>query len=133
MTLKQVLCIPGQDVKFVEKIIGTNAALNVVLLLMRFTRMNVNSNSGYMEATMPITKLLSNGLPEYIVATRKITYDVREIMQSYKDVWGDTPNAHDVISLISDWVIEDLSCGWGHTTDIDNINLTDIHGNEVRF
>ena len=82
---------------------------------------------------MPITKFLSNGLPEYIVATRKITYDVREIMESYKDVWGDTPNAHDVISLISDWVIEDLSCGWGHTTDIDNINLTDIHGNEVRF
>ena len=82
---------------------------------------------------MATTKLLENGLPEYIVATRKITYDVREIIESFKDVWGAQPNAHDVISLISDWVTEDLSCGWGHNTDINNINFTDIHGNEIRL
>jgi hypothetical protein len=80
---------------------------------------------------MAITKLLPIGLPEYIVATRKITYDVNEIIQSYKDAWGAEPNLHDIISLISDWVTEDLSCGWGHNTDIDNITFRDIHGNEI--
>jgi len=49
MTLKQVLCIPVQDVKFVEKIIGMNAALNAVLLLVKFTEMNVNSDSDWID------------------------------------------------------------------------------------
>lgn len=82
---------------------------------------------------MEKTKLLPNGLPEYIVATRKVTYDVNEIINSYKDMWDVEPNAQDIISLISDWVNEDLSCGWGHHTDIDDINFTDIHGNEINL
>ena len=51
MILKQVLCIPGRDVKFVEKIIGMSAALNVVLLLVKFTEMNVNSDSDWIIVT----------------------------------------------------------------------------------
>jgi hypothetical protein len=80
---------------------------------------------------MATTELLPIGLPEYIVATRKITYDIKEVIQSYKDVWDAEPNIHDVIGLISDWVVEDLSCGWGHYVDIDEVSFTDINGNEV--
>ena len=75
--------------------------------------------------------------PKYIKATRTIIYDVDKIIRDLEEVAiDDSPiTMDDVGYAVLAWATDDLSCGFGHTIDDDEIEfeeMSDLSDNNVR-
>ena len=75
--------------------------------------------------------------PKYIKATRTIIYDVDKIIRDLEEVAiDDSPiTMDDVMMAIETWATDDLSCGFGHVIDHDEIEfeeMSDLSDNNVR-
>lgn len=71
-----------------------------------------------------------NKLPERITAMRSVTYDVYEIMGTL-DGLIDNPSLEDIMEVIESYVVDDLSCGWGHEVKLKDIIFKDENGEEL--
>jgi len=67
----------------------------------------------------------------YIVATRSIKYNLVDIYETLVEMGIHGITEDDVIEIVKDYAIEDLSCGWGHSIDADNITFTNEKGEEL--
>lgn len=67
----------------------------------------------------------------YILATRSIKYNLGDIYETLVEMGIHSVTEDDVIEMIKDYAIEDLSCGWGHTIDVSNITFTNEEGEEL--
>ena len=75
--------------------------------------------------------------PKYIVASRSVRYDVDKVISDLKEVAiDDSPiTMDDVMMAIETWATDDLSCGFGHVIDHDEIEyeeMSELSDNNVR-
>jgi hypothetical protein len=63
--------------------------------------------------------------PKYIIAVREIAYDVDKIIKDLQDVAiDDSPiTMEDVMLAVQTWSVDDLSCGYGHTIDLGDLDF----------
>lgn len=63
-------------------------------------------------------------MSKFIKATRTIetTYDLEQIMKDYNC------SEDEARQQIEDYAVEDLSCGYGHTCDVDEIEFIEVEG-----
>lgn len=63
--------------------------------------------------------------PKYLVATRSVRYDVDKVIKDLQDVAiDDSPiTMEDVYLAVQTWAVDDLSCGYGHTIESDEISI----------
>ena len=70
---------------------------------------------------------MSHSYPKYIVATRTVTYDVARISGELSELYDEPVQYQEVIDTILDWARDDLSCGHGHTIDVDDFDWKEIN------
>lgn len=69
-------------------------------------------------------------LPRRITAIRPVTYDVDEIRETLNGL-NDNPKLEDIMEVIKSYVVDDLSCGWGHEVRLEDIIFQDENGDEI--
>lgn len=69
-------------------------------------------------------------LPRRITAMRSVTYDVDEIRETLNGL-NDNPKLEDIMEVIESYVVDDLSCGWGHEVRLKDIIFQDENGDEI--
>lgn len=67
--------------------------------------------------------------PKYIIAVREIAYDVDKIINDLKEVAiDDSPiTMEDVMTAVMAWSVDDLSCGYGHTIDVNDLDFREYY------
>jgi hypothetical protein len=70
-------------------------------------------------------------LPERVIVSKTITYDVTKVISDLKESGNLTPTLDDVLDYIGTLTEEDFSCGWGHTADTGDLVFSDENGTEL--
>lgn len=74
--------------------------------------------------------------PSTITGMKSVSYDVETV---YQNILSDNRASdgdeleitfEDVMNVIETYVLDDLSCGWGHQTNLKDIVFIDEDGNE---
>lgn len=78
---------------------------------------------------------MNQNLPEFIVASRNVTYSVEHLVSNLKEINsilledGEVsdyePSLDELLDLANEYAQEDLSCGWGHT--VEDIYLEEVY------
>lgn len=70
-------------------------------------------------------------LPERIVVTKVVSYDVGQITRELAEQGNTNISVEDILDYINGWVNEDFGCGFGHENDLDDLIFQDQDGKGI--